>query len=79
MSMKIDYAHSPAPRFDAVEDVKNYFGGRWDTVSEIMCKVTDPDQFRVLANFAGVRGFPVIPWYELYHGEGAWAQKGGAE
>lgn len=32
----IDYGKSPAPSFDAVEDIKNYLGDRYDKMAEIM-------------------------------------------
>ena len=72
MKTQIDYAGSPAPRFDAVEDIKDYFGKRWDKVSGLMGAIHDVELFEQWANFSGVEGFPVKAWYDLYHGEGAY-------
>lgn len=67
-----DYSASAAPQFDAVEDVKSYFGERWPTVTKLMAGVKDREQFTNWASFAGVDGFPVKAWYEHYHGQGSW-------
>jgi hypothetical protein len=72
MSTTISYANSPCPKTDAVNDIKNWFGDRWDKVSELMQTVSSQEQFILYAAFAGVQGFPVIAWWELYHGEGSW-------
>lgn len=72
MHSTVDYSKSPAPRFDAVEDVIQWFGAKWDEVSSMMEAVTDPHVFGILADFAGIKGFPVECWYDLYHGEGAY-------
>lgn len=69
-----DYRNSPAKAFDAVEDVKEYFGNRWAEVSPLMREMTNPKQFSQWAAFSGVYGYPVEAWYELYHGEGSWAK-----
>ena len=74
MHTTIDYSKSPCPKTDAVNDVKEWLGDRWDKVSELMQTVTEPKQFQLYANFAGVKGFPVRAWYELYHGEGSWIE-----
>lgn len=69
-----DYSKSPAKAFDAVEDVKNWIGReRWDEVSKLMATVRNPYTFSLYAELAGVKGFPVNAWYELYHGEGSFA------
>lgn len=66
---------SPAKAFDAVEDVKTWLGpDRWAGASPEMAKVKDPEQFGLWASFAGVEGYPVEAWYELYHGGGSWAK-----
>lgn len=73
MHTTIDYAKSVTPKFDAVEDIKQWLGQeRWDAVSPEMAKVTNCGAFALYASLAGVQGFPVIAWYELYHGEGSW-------
>lgn len=74
MKTMIDYANSPAPAFDAVEDIKEYFGVQWETISAEMSQIKDIDTFMAFANLAGIRGFPVRAWYDLYHGEGAFAK-----
>lgn len=70
----IDYSKSPSTKFDAVEDIKQWLGERWDVVSPEMAKVTNCASFAMYASLGGVQGFPVIAWYELYHGEGSWKQ-----
>ncbi len=73
MHTTIDYSKSPSARFDAVEDIKAWLGQeRWDTVSPEMAKVKNCGQFALYASLAGVQGFPVIAWYELYQGQGSW-------
>ena len=74
MKATIDYSKSPAKAFDAVEDIKSYFGDRWDIISPEMAKIKDIDEFMTVANFAGIRGYPVRAWYDLYNGEGAFAK-----
>lgn len=72
MHTTIDYSKSASPAFDAVEDVKQWFGKRWDIISPEMAKITDCRCFEAYASFAGVEGYPVRAWYELYHGQGSW-------
>lgn len=68
-----DYSKSPAPAFDAVEDIKEYLGkARWRKLYPLMAAVTDPNQFDTMCSFAGISGAPVRYWYELYHGGGSW-------
>lgn len=73
MSSTINYSASPCPNFDAVEDIKKWLGNNWDSISKEMSEI-GPDQksFTLFASFAGVRGFPVKAWYELYHGQNSW-------
>ena len=73
MKATVDYSKSPAKAFDAVQDVKDWFGDRWDQVSPMMADIKDPQTFSFYANFGGVSGYPVEAWYELYHGQGSWA------
>lgn len=73
MNITKDYSKSPAKAFDAVEDVKNWFGAkRWAIISLEMAKVTNQEAFIMYASLAGVRGYPAVAWYELYHGQGSW-------
>lgn len=73
MHNTIDYSKSPSPASDAVNDIKEWLGqDRWDRVSPELAKVTNADAFTMLAGLAGVQGFPVKAWYELYHGQGSW-------
>lgn len=73
MKTTIDYSSSPAKHFDAVEDIKSYLGkARWDLVSPQMATIRDRETFAAICSFAGIEGFPVEAWYELYHGQGSW-------
>ena len=75
MHNTVDYSKRTTPAFDAVQDVKEWLGAeRWAMVSPEMAKVRNPEQFALYAGLAGVRGYPVQAWYELYHGQGAWAK-----
>lgn len=77
MKTTVDYAKSPAPQFDAVEDIKNYFGERYDKVAEMMKGVREPGQFLFYCGLAGIEGFPIKAWYEHFHGEGSWVEPEG--
>jgi hypothetical protein len=73
MHTDVSYKNRLTPAFDAVEDVKNWFGPeRWETISPVMAVVKDVQQFCFYAEFGGVKGFPVKAWYELYQGQGSW-------
>ena len=73
MHTTINYSNSQTPSFDAIEDIKDWFGQKkWDELSPMMAKVIDQEQFELYANLGGVQGFPVKAWYELYHGQGSW-------
>ena len=76
MSYTIDFSKSPCPAADAVQAVKDWLGPEtWDKISPMMAKIDDPETFIFAANFAGVRGYPVKAWYELYHGQGSWKEE----
>lgn len=69
----IDYSNRAAPAFDAVEDIKGWLGQEtFDKVSPEMAKVKHCGEFTLLCSIAGIQGFPVKAWYELYHGQGSW-------
>ena len=74
MHAVISYANSPCPSTDAVNDIKEWFGDYWDAISQKFSKVSDCRLFAIYAALAGVQGYPVIAWYELYHGQGSWKQ-----
>ena len=79
MHTTIDYSKSPCAAFDAVNDIKEWLGQeRWDKVSPEMAKVKDQEHFMHYAGLAGIQGFPVQAWYELYHGQGSWKAERGA-
>ncbi len=72
MKMTRDYSKSPSKNFDAVEDIKSWFGPqKWAQVSPMMAREKNPNAFSFYCMIAGIDGFPVQAWYDLYHGEGA--------
>ena len=74
-----DYAGSPTKAFDAVEDIKAWFGvKKWKEVSPAMAKITSRNHFEFYASLGGISGYPVKAWYELYHGQDSW-ESGAAE
>ena len=74
MHTLIDYSKRLTPRFDAVQDIKDWLGQhKWDEISPQMAEVKDPRAFTFLAGLAGIQGFPVGAWYDLYNGEGSYA------
>ena len=75
MHTTIDYSKSPAPAFDAVEDVRNWLGDSYDRVAAELVKVRDCGLFTFYCSFAGIEGFPVKAWYEFFHGQGSWKQE----
>jgi hypothetical protein len=76
MHNTIDYSKSPAPGFDAVQDIKDWLGPeRWAKVYPEFAKITNCAQFALYCSLAGIRGFPVRAWYEHYHGQGSWKQE----
>lgn len=72
MHTTIDYSKSPAAAFDAVEDVKEWFGPKYQAIADQMKLVVDCEQFELYCNLGGVQGFPVKAWYEHFHGQGSW-------
>ena len=52
--------------------MKNWFGKKWPNVNEMMGQIKDCRLFSFYAAFGGVEGYPVVVWYESYHGKGSW-------
>ncbi len=65
----IDYSKSPAKAFDAVEDIKDYLGDRYDHMVELIENVSDCERFAFYCSMMGISGFPVKAWYEHFHGQ----------
>jgi hypothetical protein len=73
MHTDISYKNEPAPRHKAIEDIKDWFGPeKFEELQGMMKHVTDVKQFRFYCGLGGVEGFPVMAWYDSFHGEGAW-------
>ena len=69
----INYSNSPAPAFDAVEDIRQWLGPTYDKLIEAgIGNETSHAKFALYCSFAGIQGFPVKAWYESFHGEGTW-------
>ena len=76
MKTVIDYTKRLTPKFDAVEDVKEWLGtDKWNEVSPKMAQISNPQQFAFLAGLAGVHDFAVEAWYDLYWGDGAYKRE----
>lgn len=75
MKTTISYNQSPAPAFDAVQDIKEYLGERYDRVAPEIAKVKHCGQFALACSMGGIEGFPVKAWYEHFHGQGSWKQE----
>lgn len=72
--MERNYTNSPAPAFDAVEDVKFWLGDKYSTITKTLAQVKDCEEFAFYASFVGVHGFPVRAWYESINGGGTWKE-----
>lgn len=72
MKVTIDYSNSPAKCFDAVEDIKEYLGKKYDVIARDMAKLPNVQSFNFYCSFAGIEGFPVRAWYDHFHGEGSY-------
>jgi len=69
----IDYSKSPAPAFDAIEDIKSWLGvERFSKLTQEFASVKDCENFAAFCSIGGISGFPVKAWYELIHGQGTW-------
>lgn len=69
-----DYTKSLTPKFDAVNDIIDYLGQtKYDELIEKgIGKFTNINQFNFFCMLAGIDGFPVIAWYDHFHGEGSY-------
>lgn len=73
MSYTISYKNSPAPAFDAVEDIREYLGNnRYGELTHILKDVKSCANFALYCSMCGIRGYPVQAWYELINGQGSW-------
>jgi len=72
MKQVIDYSKSPAKAFDAVEDIRNYLGDRYDTIANHVKTIKSPRIFGFACSFTGIEGYPVRAWYDHFHGQGAY-------
>jgi hypothetical protein len=71
----ISYSKSPAPNFDAVQDIIEWLGiERFQHLSKKMMEVKHCGTWRMALSLAGIQGFPVIAWYEHIHGQGSWIE-----
>lgn len=70
MKTTISYADRETPNFDAVADIQNYLGDRYETVAEVV-KPLPWEQFQIACSFAGIEGFPVTAWFRHFNGEEA--------
>lgn len=56
----------------AIADIKSYLGNKkYAEVAPEMALVTNPKQFAFYCMIAGIEGYPVVAWYESFHGEGS--------
>lgn len=67
MHTTIDYAQSSTPELDAMADIKNHIGDRYDEIAPIMAKFDNLEDFRFACWFFGIQGFPVDVWFEHLH------------
>jgi len=72
MHYTINFSKSPAPAHDAVQAIKEWFGLKWDEISPLMAQIKSQESFALYAELAGISGYPVKAWWELYHGQGSW-------
>jgi hypothetical protein len=72
MKYSIDYSKSPCPNVDALHDIQEYLGDRYETVAEHMKTLQNARVFTFAASFAGVQGLPVRAWYDHFNGQGAY-------
>jgi len=73
MKTTIDYSNSPCKSADAFNDIITYLGeARYNKISPTISQVKDCRKFEFYCNLAGISGYPVLAWYEHYHGQGTW-------
>lgn len=68
----VDYKDRETPKFDAVEDIKQYLGKHYDACAEKMKEIDKIPVFYLACAIMGIQGFPVEAWYDHFHGEGAY-------
>lgn len=75
MHNTVDYSKSPAPAFDAVEDIKQYLGDEYAGKLAVLRQTKNPQDWQMgCAMFLGIEGFPVRAWYEHVWGQGSWIE-----
>lgn len=68
-----DYTNSPTKAFDAVQDIIDYLGKtKYDKIAPWMARVSHCGNFAMFCALAGIQGYPVIAWYEHFHGQDSW-------
>ena len=68
MKIEVSYAKSEAPNFDALEDIKDYLGGRYEKIAEQVKAIKEFETFEIICGFLGIEGFPVKAWFRHFHG-----------
>lgn len=58
-----DYSTSPSPAFDAVEDLKEYFGKGFGALSQMLKTAKTLSQFLYWCHHLGIHGYAAIAWY----------------
>lgn len=74
MKMTKTYAKSPAPAFDAVEDIKFYLGDKYDTMVGHIKPHKHHGTFALACSLIGIHGYPVKAWYEHFNGQDTWVE-----
>lgn len=73
MHYNVDYTDHPNKAKAAVSDILDFLGTeRFEKLVPEMAKITHCGNFAMYCALAGIEGYPVIAWYESFHGEGTW-------
>lgn len=76
MHYNINYTNEPNKAAKAVADIIDYLGdAKYNEISGMISRVTHCGHFAMYCSLAGIQGYPVIAWYEHYHGAGSWKQE----